>query len=233
MIWSVQDAAFWRTITTAHRAFELYGILAVPQSLVIDGVRIGQALANLRRLGGLGSNPERAAERREALEAIDPDWNPAWPADWQRAYAAAHTLLAEEQGRTEIVPGITVNGVDVGAWTAEQTTPAIWDNLLPEQQTRLQALGLKPTAPTSPEPTKKSGAFELGITALTQYAQREGHLRIPRQHTETVVADDGQEHQVKAGIFLSNHKSRRAKLSSEKRGAFAVLGLDWAQETTV
>ncbi|WP_444971278.1 Helicase associated domain protein [Streptomyces sp. SAI-25] len=234
MVWSVQDAAFWRTITTARRAFELYGTLAVPQSLVIDGVRIGQALANLRRPGGLGANPERAAERRAALEAIDPDWNPAWPADWQRAYAAAHTLLAEEQGRTEIVPGITVNGIDVGAWTAEQTDPAVWDNLLPEQQTRLQALGLKPAAPAAKPPKKTASAFafELGITALTQYAEREGHLRISRQHTETVLID-GEEHQVKAGIFLSNHKSRRAKLSAAKLGAFAALGLDWAPETTV
>ncbi|MFB6908032.1 Helicase associated domain protein [Streptomyces bacillaris] len=234
MVWSVQDAAFWRTITTARRAFELYGTLAVPQSLVIDGVRIGQALANLRRPGGLGANPERAAERRATLEAIDPDWNPAWPADWQRAYTAAHTLLAEEQGRTEIVPGITVNGVDVGAWTAEQTDPAVWDTLMPEQQTRLQALGLKPAAPAAKPPKKTASAFafELGITALTQYAEREGHLRIPRQHTETVLID-GEEHQVKAGVFLSNHKSRRAKLSAAKLGAFAALGLEWAPETTV
>lgn len=235
MVWSVQDAAFWRTITTARRAFELYGTLAVPQSLVIDGVRIGQALANLRRPGGLGANPERAAERRAALEAIDPDWNPAWPADWQRAYTAAHTLLAEEQERTEILPGITVNGVDVGAWTAEQTDPAVWDTLMPEQQTRLQALGLKPrTAPAAKPPKKTASAFafELGITALTQYAEREGHLRIPRQHTETVLID-GKEHQVKAGVFLSNHKSRRTKLSAAKLGTFAALGLDWAPETTV
>ncbi|XXZ47580.1 hypothetical protein AAGT00_01065, partial (plasmid) [Streptomyces cavourensis] len=62
--------------------------------------------------------------------------------------------------------------------------------------------------------------------------QREGHLKAPRQHTETVLID-GQEHQVKAGVFLSNHKSRRAKLSAEQLGAFAVLGLDWAKETTV
>ncbi|MEW9513879.1 DEAD/DEAH box helicase [Streptomyces bacillaris] len=230
MVWSVADAAFWRTVAIARRAFELYGTLAVPQSLVIDGVRIGQTLSNLRRPGGLGGDPERAAERRAALEAIDPDWNPAWPTDWQRAYTAAHILLAEEQGRTEILPGITVNGIDVGAWVSEQTTPAVWDTLLPEQQTRLRELRLKPTAPAAKPPKKTAVAFELGITALTQYATREGHLRIPRQHTETVLAD-GQEHQVKAGVFLSNHKSRRAKLPAEKLGAFAALGLDWAQET--
>ncbi|WP_127469607.1 DEAD/DEAH box helicase [Streptomyces sp. B27] len=228
MVWSVADAAFWRTVAIARQAFELYGTLAVPRSLVIDGVRIGQTLSNLRRPGGLGGDPERAAERRAALEAIDPDWAPAWSTDWQRAYTAAHTLLAEEQGRTEILPGITVNGIDIGAWTAEQTDPAVWGTLLPEQQTRLQALGLEPrTAPAAQPPKKTAVAFELGITALTQYAEREGHLRVPRQHTETVVAD-GQEHQVKAGVFLANHKTRRAKLSSEKLGAFAALGLPWA-----
>ncbi|MYT97339.1 MULTISPECIES: DEAD/DEAH box helicase [unclassified Streptomyces] len=234
MVWSVADAAFWRTITTARRAFELYGTLAVPRSLVIDGVRIGQTLSNLRRPGGLGGDPERAAERRAALEAIDPDWAPTWSTDWQRAYTAAHTLLAEEQARTEILPGITVNGIDIGTWTAEQTDPAVWDTLLPEQQTRLQALGLKPrTAPAAAQPPKKTaGTFELGITALAQYAEREGHLRVPRQHTETVVVD-GQEHQIKTGVFLSNHKSRRAKLPAAKLGAFAALGCDWAQETTV
>ncbi|MFZ4279128.1 helicase associated domain-containing protein [Streptomyces rhizosphaericola] len=196
---------------------------------MIDGVRIGQTLSNLRRPGGLGGDPERAAERRAALEAIDPDWAPTWSTDWQRAYTAAHTLLAEEQGRTEILPGITVNGIDVGTWTAEQTDPAVWDTLLPEQQTRLQALGLEPrTAPAAAQPPKKTaGTFELGITALAQYAEREGHLRVPRQHTETVVVD-GQEHQIKTGVFLSNHKSRRAKLPAEKLSAFAALGLPWA-----
>ncbi|MEU6935183.1 helicase associated domain-containing protein [Streptomyces rubiginosohelvolus] len=69
--------------------------------------------------------------------------------------------------------------------------------------------------------------FERGITALAQYAAREGHLKVPRQHTETIVID-GHEHEVKAGIFLSNHKSRRAKLSAEQREQFAALGIDWA-----
>jgi hypothetical protein len=42
-------------------------------------VPVGQHMANLRRKGGLGKNPERAAERAKQLAAIDPDWNCPWP----------------------------------------------------------------------------------------------------------------------------------------------------------
>ncbi|MFJ4888244.1 Helicase associated domain protein [Streptomyces sp. NPDC088731] len=226
MIWSVADAAFWKKLTAARTAFGLYGTLAIPRSCVVDGVHVGQALANLRKPGGLGTDPVRADERRRALEAIDPDWNPAWAVDWQRHYAAARDLLAEEQAPTDVLPGITVHGCDVGTWVAEQTDPAVWEALLPGQRERLEALGLKPRA-TGPAPEKTAGTFERGIAALTQYARREGHLRIPRQHTELVVID-GQEHAVKAGIFLANHKTRRATLSTTKLGAFAALGVDWA-----
>ncbi|MFJ2876602.1 Helicase associated domain protein [Streptomyces sp. NPDC087298] len=229
MVWSVADAAFWRNLAAARTAFDLYGTLAVPRSLIIDGVAVGQWLANLRRPGGLGTDPVRAGERRRALEAIDPDWNPAWAVTWQRHYAATRDLLAEEQAPTDVLPGITVHGCDVGTWVAEQTDPAVWEALLPGQRERLEALGLKPRT-TGPAPEKTAGTFERGIAALTQYARREGHLRIPRQHTELVVID-GQEHAVKAGIFLANHKTRRATLSTTKLGAFAALGVDWATTT--
>jgi hypothetical protein len=46
-------------------------------------------------------------------------------------------------------------------------------------------------------------------------------------HVETVVVN-GQEHAVKLGVFLSNTKSRRAKLTVDKLRRLADLGLDWA-----
>ncbi|NKI42258.1 helicase [Streptomyces sp. LD120] len=120
-------------------------------------------------------------------------------------------------------------GIDVGTWNTRQTSPAVWDTLSPEQRERLEALGLTRRTDTAPATTAagKSGkgtAFERGIAALAQFVQREGHLKVSRQHIETVVID-GQEHAVKAGVFLSNHKSRRARLSAEQR---AALCIDWA-----
>jgi hypothetical protein len=53
---------------------------------------------------------------------------------------------------------------------------------------------------------------------------RTGSVTVPRAHVEALP--DGSE--VKLGVFLSNSKSRRAKLTGDKLAALADLGLDWA-----
>ncbi|MEU4181499.1 Helicase associated domain protein, partial [Streptomyces sp. NPDC026589] len=93
MIWSVGDAGFWKNLTAARDYHAAHGSLSCPRNTLWDGVEVGQWLSNLRRPSGLGSDRVRADERRRALEAIDPDWNPRWPVDWQRHYAAARILL--------------------------------------------------------------------------------------------------------------------------------------------
>ncbi|MFD8956556.1 Helicase associated domain protein [Streptomyces caelestis] len=226
MVWSADDAAFWKNLTAARAYHAVHSTLACPKGAVWDGVAVGQWIANLRRSGGLGSDPVRADERRRALEAIDPDWNPGWPVDWQRHYAAARVLLGEEQGRTELLPGVTVNGVDVGTWTTRQTDPAVWNTLLPEQTERLTALGLKPrTAPAEKGKGKGAGTFERGITALTQYAAREGRVVVPRTHIEETPHGP-----VRLGTWISNTRTRRNKLTDQQREQLAALGVDWAAE---
>ncbi|MDX5575528.1 DEAD/DEAH box helicase [Streptomyces sp. ID01-9D] len=230
MVWSVGDAAFWKNLGAARRYHAVHGSLACPKGAVWEGVPVGQWLSNLRRPGGLGADPVRADERRRALEAIAPDWNPTgWSVDWQRHYAAARVLLAEEQGPGELLPGITVNGCDVGTWTRRQTDPAVWDTLSPEQQKRLTALGLtpRPAAPTATTAAAKGGAFERGITALTQYAAREGRIVVPRAHIEETPHGP-----VRLGTWISNTRSRRNKLTDQQREQLTALGIDWAQEAT-
>ncbi|WP_405385852.1 hypothetical protein OG596_37695 [Streptomyces sp. NBC_01102] len=39
---------------------------------------------------------------------------------------------------------------------------------------------------------------------------------------------DGEEHPVKLGVFITNSKTRRAKLTTAKLTALAALGLEWA-----
>ncbi|MFB8020795.1 Helicase associated domain protein [Streptomyces rubiginosohelvolus] len=230
MVWSVGDAGFWKNLGAARSYYAVHSTLACPRNAVWDGVPLGQWISNLRRPGGLGTDPVRAEERRKALEAIDPEWNPTgWPVDWQRHYAATRHLLAEEQGGVELLPGITVNGVDVGTWTTRQTDPAVWDNLLPEQRERLEALGLTRQTDTAPAATTAAGkgsAFERGITALTQYAAREGRVVVPRAHVEETPHGP-----FRLGNWISNTRSRRAKLSTEQREQLAALGVDWATAT--
>uniref|UniRef100_UPI0018FED984 helicase associated domain-containing protein n=1 Tax=Streptomyces sp. NRRL F-2890 TaxID=1463845 RepID=UPI0018FED984 len=70
------------------------------------------------------------------------------------------------------------------------------------------------------------GAFERGVAALAQYKAREGSVTVPRGHVERL--EDGSE--VKLGVFLSNSKSRRAKLTADRLQALAGLGLEWAAQ---
>ncbi|MFF9691070.1 Helicase associated domain protein [Streptomyces sp. NPDC014623] len=229
MVWSVADAGFWKNLTAARAYHATHGSLAAPKDAVVQGVAVGQWLANLRKAGGLGKDEERAGERRAALEAIDPEWNPGWSVEWQRHYATARALLTEEAGLTEVLPGVVVHGCDVGAWINRQREHTVWKALLPEQRQRLEALGLTPLpAPAAKRKTAvAAGAFERGVLALEQYRARTGSVTVPRAHIETVVVD-GEEHPVKLGVFLANSKTRRAKLTADKLAALAGLGLEWA-----
>ncbi|MFF2519392.1 Helicase associated domain protein [Streptomyces sp. NPDC058086] len=62
------------------------------------------------------------------------------------------------------------------------------------------------------------------MAALAQYKTRERSVTVPRNHVERL--DDGT--QVRLGVFLSNTKSRRGKLTADKRQQLAGLGLAWA-----
>lgn len=100
MIWEPGEEA-WESKLAALRSYRrATGHLAPRQDAVWgEGeamVPIGQHLANLRRKGGLGKDPKRAAERAEQLTAIDPDWDCPGPLNWQRHYRVLADLAADE-----------------------------------------------------------------------------------------------------------------------------------------
>ncbi|MFE9913492.1 Helicase associated domain protein [Streptomyces clavifer] len=76
------------------------------------------------------------------------------------------------------------------------------------------------------EAGKGSEAFTRGVEALRQYITREGKTTVGRQHIEELP--DGTS--IRLGVFLSNQKSRRDRLTDDQLAALAALGLDWAAE---
>ncbi len=80
------------------------------------------------------------------------------------------------------------------------------------------------TAPATAPQTALS-AFEKGVAALARYKARTGSLTVPRGHVEALP--DGTE--VRLGVWLTNTKTRRAKLTDDKLTALATLGLEWAR----
>ncbi|WP_375790188.1 helicase associated domain-containing protein [Streptomyces telluris] len=222
MVWSVADERFQENLEAARAYCEEHWTLCAPRTATALDRPLGQWLSNLRRPGALDSHPEW----EQALREVDEDWNPAWPADWQRHYAAVRELLAGED-QAQVLPGVTVHGMDVGRWLQKQRRHAVWQGLTDGQRERLQNLGIEPLPPEQ-APAKPSrggaGAFERGVAALAQYKTRTGSLTVPRGHVERL--EDGTE--VKLGVFLSNTRTRRGKLTADKLGALAALGLEWA-----
>ncbi|WP_324801571.1 helicase associated domain-containing protein, partial [Streptomyces cyaneofuscatus] len=226
MVWNPADERFQENLEAAKAYYADHWTLCAPRSAAALDRPVGQWLSNLRRPGALEGHPEWKA----ALEAVDAHWNPAWSAEWQRHYAALRELLTDEEDNSDVLPGFTVHGMDVGKWLAKQRQHTIWDGLMGGQRELLEAVGVVPEPPEQAEPVKAPGkavsAFEKGVAALAQYKTREGSVKVPRAHVERL--EDGSE--VKLGVFLSNSKSRRAKLTADKLAALAGLGLEWARE---
>ncbi|MFI0141946.1 DEAD/DEAH box helicase [Streptomyces luteogriseus] len=245
MVWEPGEEA-WENKLAALRSYRrATGHLAPRQDAVWgEGeamVPVGQHMANLRRKGaknGLGKDPERAAVRAAQLTEIDPDWNCPWPLDWQRHYRILADLIDADGSLPDIAPGVLMDGDDIGRWLARQREASTWAQLSTEQQERLAQLGLKPIQPPSPAPaatraTKGTGkaqqAFQRGLTALAQWVEREGAPRpVPRGHAEEITVDGETEPVVvKLGVWVSNTKSRRDKLTQDQLDALRMLGIDW------
>lgn len=171
---------------------------------------VGRHMANQRRKCGLGKDPERAAKRAQQLTTIDPDWSCPWPPNWQPHYRVLADLSADEPGGVlpSIAPGVVYDGDDIGTWRWREQEPGTWAQLLPGQQERLTALGVRGAAPAELPPG--SGRHGKGSGKAWRKAQggvptrphsphaveRKGtHRAVPRGHSEP-IAVDGQERPV-------------------------------------
>ncbi|MGW3045657.1 helicase associated domain-containing protein [Kitasatospora sp. NPDC001159] len=229
MLWDPLDAAWEENLAAAREYYKDHGTLAAPRTATALDKPVGQWLSNQRRPGVLADRPDRI----EALAGIDPDWNPGWPLDWQRHYAAVRECLQGGAQPTDLLPGVTVHGLDVGRWLERQRQHIVWQSLGEAQRERLAALGVEAlaAAPEAPRKAAKgaSGAFERGVAALAQYKARTGSVTVPRSHVEELeeAGEGGGTVPVKLGVWISNTKSRRAKLTEQQLDRLAGLGLDW------
>ncbi|MGW8780150.1 Helicase associated domain protein [Streptomyces sp. NPDC055796] len=246
MVWEPGEEAWEAKLAVLRSYRRATGHLAPRQDAVWgeddEMVPVGQYMANLRRKGaksGLGKDEDTATTRAAQLAAIDKDWNCPWPLDWQRHYRVLADLVDADGQLPDIAPGVLLDGDDIGRWLQQQKQPATWARLLPEQQARLAALGVQPDQAPAPAPAATPGAkgpnkaqqaFQRGLAALTQWVEREGaHRPVPRAHGEEIAVEgEAEPVVVKLGVWVSNTKSRRDKLSADQLASLAKLGVDWA-----
>ncbi|MDF2435146.1 MAG: hypothetical protein JWP44_4777 [Mucilaginibacter sp.] len=238
MIWSHWDVAFAEGLSAAQGWAAEHGHLLPPTTAVWNGHPVGVWAKNLRTAGRRAVEIEArreaglpvgstagtlTEERRDALEAIDPSWCPAWPVAWQRAYVLCRQLI-EAGAPLPTAPGqTTVQGEDLGAWILAQRLG--WDQLAAAQQWMLEnMLDLNPADPSERPQAARTQAdkWTANIQAARQFHTREGHLRVPRKHVEKV---DGVPY--KLGTFLDNSRRRADKLTPERRAELTALGMRW------
>lgn len=248
MVWSHYDMAWEEGLAAARGWAAEHGHLLAPLDATYQGYKIGIWLKNARaaarraaeikqrRAEGLPAGSAAGAlseERREQLEDIDPAWCPAWPVEWQRAFHLVRQHL-EADGQLPAGPGKVMHqGEDLGRWVRAQRLG--FDKLTGAQQWLCEnVLGLEPAGEDEkPKPrTSQADKWEINLAAATQYYEREGHLRVPRKHIETVVigsgnGEDQQEREIRLGAWVSNQRSRAATLSPERLEQLAAIGMRW------
>ncbi|MGV9252088.1 Helicase associated domain protein [Streptomyces sp. NPDC003697] len=262
MVWSHYDVAWEEGLAAARGWAQEHGHLLAPADATYAGYRVGLFLKNARAAARRAVvNEQRRAEglpvqsaagvlcqeRREQLEDIDPSWCPAWPVEWQRCF---HLVRQHLQGGGELPsePGVVVcQGEDLGRWVRAQRLG--FDKLTGVRQWMLgHILGIEPAGEEEKPKPRRSQAdkWALNLAAARQFYEREGHLRVPRKHIETIIVvgggeDGGRggekaeekaeaeagEHRLGLGAWVGNQRSRAASLSPERVEHLSAIGMRW------
>jgi hypothetical protein len=129
---------------------------------------------------------------------------------------------------------ITVDGeaepvtVKLGVWLSN--TKSRRDKLTAERRAALAALGMEsaspaPTPEAAPEPPAVQSAPP---TAPAKRAVREHHEECDKELMEIAVDGQAEPVSVRLGVWVSNTRARRDKLTGEQLQALRELGMQWA-----
>ncbi|WP_406483821.1 Helicase associated domain protein [Streptomyces platensis] len=245
MVWSHFDVAWEEGLSAARGWAAEHGHLLAPLDAAHQGYKVGIWLKNARAAARRAQELEQrqaeglpvdswsgalSPDRREQLEDIDPSWCPAWPVEWQRAFHLTRQHLEEIGGELPTEPGVVMHrGEDLGRWVKAQRLG--WEKLTTVQQWMCeQVLGITPASEDEkPKPRRtQADKWTANLAAARQFFEREGHLKVPRKHVETMLSEDGCELQFRLGAWVSNQRSRAATLSPERAEQLSAIGMRWA-----
>ncbi|MFJ9623334.1 Helicase associated domain protein [Streptomyces sp. NPDC101181] len=244
MIWSHFDVAWEEGLTAARGWAKENGHLLAPLDATFQGAPVGIWLKNARAAARKAAeNEQRRAEglpvqssagalsetRREQLEDIDASWCPSWPLTWQRAFHLVRMHLDAGEALPTGAGEVLRQGEDLGRWVTSVRLG--WDQLTTVQQWMCeQILGITPASEDEKpkQPRTQADKWNANLTAAQQFYKREGHLKVPRKHVETVLTEDGREDQYRLGAWVNNQRSRAAGLSPERVEQLSTVGMRWS-----
>ncbi|MFJ5680233.1 Helicase associated domain protein [Streptomyces sp. NPDC093097] len=219
IVWDTRADNWQRTLAAARAYRDHHGHLDVPYEYVADnGVALGKALSNARTQLHRGT---LTADRVETLTSLGMLWQPQ-RSRARDAFDAFHAACRRhlDTGGQELLalpndyrmPDGYPLGARIAYYRNRKTA------LPPDQEQQFHALGLAALKPDA--------AWERNLAALTAFAQREGHLKVPNGHHENGV---------NLASLLSRLRTARTRgtLPTDRAQTLEDLGIDWNPSTTI
>ena len=178
----------------------------VPQLHKEDDYALGVWASAQRR-----SKNKMSPERRRRLDEIDFDWDPLETV-WEFGFAAL-LLFKQREGHCRVPHAYKEEQVSLGGWVLTQRQSKAKMSL--ERRQRLDDIGFDWDPFTT--------YWEEGFAALVAFKQREGHCRVPYTFKQNEYA---------LGVWVTNRRRRKDKMSLEQRQRLDDIGFDWDLFTT-
>jgi hypothetical protein len=145
-------------------------------------------------------------ERRSRLDGIGFVWG-ALQSDWEEGFCCLKEYR-DREGHCRVSQRHREGGFPLGEWVSRQRQNRI--HLLLERRERLEALGFVWDV--------LEANWESGFRYLKSYKDREGHCRVPRQHTESGF---------NLGNWVVEQRLQRNKMPLERRERLDRLDFVW------
>lgn len=169
-------------------------------------------------------------DRLEALNTVDPCWNPAWSLEWQYTYAQLRRRLETTNWRPAYRADADDADLSIEAWLDRQIDHQ--HTLEVGQRAQLALLArlhpdLHPHALllVTRQTSRPAVIFTRGLRAARQFLRREGHLEVPAGHVEMVGIDH-----VRLDRWIARRERDAAQLTPQQAFALASLGLPVAPQ---
>ncbi len=189
----------WYGMLKAYKGRE--GHCRVSQKHEEGDCRLGAWVSNQRVL-----KDSMIGERRQRLDVLGFIWDAIADA-WEQGFAALK-VFHDREGHCRVPQKHKEGDCSLGIWVAHQRKKKV--SMTDEQKQRLDAIGFVWEV--------LADDWERGFVALKVFHDREGHCRVPRDHTEV---------DYRLGQWVADQRKRGPVIIVERKCRLDALGFIW------
>merc|ERR1719491_2418857 len=205
--WGAELDLRWEIMFEEFRKFkEREGHCNVPYSYSVNPI-LG-IWVNTQR----GKRLKISKERASKLDSIGFTWGTETDARWEIMFEELRKFK-EREGHCN-VPYLFSDNLELGKWVSKERGQRL--KISKERASELESIGF--TWVTNPD-----AVWEIMFEELKIFKDREGHCNVPQRYSDNP----------KLGIWVSNQRAQRLKISNERASKLDSIGFTWGAELDV